>query len=119
MSGAAPQLNYRPQTNFFGDDYCEIRVTDNHGASATRRITFHVTPVADASGARLSVRVLSDGTPVFTLQGEPYVFYAIETSEDLDTWSPLRTLVSADGVVEFIGIGPGISGARFYRARSP
>ena len=119
LSGAAPQLTYRPQTNFFGDDYCEIRITDNHGASATQRITFHVTPVADASGARLSVRVLSDGTPFFTLQGEPYGFYVIETSEDLHTWSPIWTLVSADGLIEFIGIGPGNSGARFYRARSP
>ncbi len=119
LSGAAPQLTYRPQTNFLGDDYCEIRITENHGASATQRITFHVTPVADASGARLSVRVLSDGTPFFTLQGEPYGFYVIETSEDLHTWSPIWTLVSADGLIEFIGIGPGNSGARFYRARSP
>ena len=119
LSGAAPQLTYRPQTNFFGDDYCEIRITDNHGASVTQGITFHVTPVADASGARLSVRVLSDGTPFFTLQGEPYGFYVIETSEDLHTWSPIWTLVSADGLIEFIGIGPGNSGARFYRARSP
>jgi len=119
LSGTAPQFTYRPQTNFFGDDYCEIRITDNYGASATQRITFHVTPVADASAARLLVRVLSDGTPFFTLQGEPYGFYVIETSEDLLAWSPIGTLVSADGLIEFIGIGPGANGARFYRARSP
>jgi hypothetical protein len=119
LSGAAPQLTYRPQTNFFGDDYCEIRISDSHGASATQRVTFHVTPIPDASAARLSVRVLSDGTPFFTLQAEPYGFYVIETSEDLHTWSPVGTLVSADGLIEFIGIGPGESGARFYRARLP
>src|SRR6185503_2529999 len=35
LSGVAPQLTYLPKTNFFGDDYCEFRIVDSHGASAT------------------------------------------------------------------------------------
>ena len=118
LGGTPPQLTYWPVADFFGNDACVFRIIDANGGTATERITFVVTPVPEASDPRMSVRFLSDRTPVLKLNGEPFQDYVIETSEDLRTWTPLETFFSEDGVVEFIGTLPSPGLSRFYRARS-
>lgn len=53
-----------------------------------------------------------------TLHGEPNRQYAIEFSEELATWKPVRTeTVKPDGTLPFAEVGPLGMGQRFYRAR--
>ena len=108
---------YVPHRDFNGVDWCEIRLIDDHEAVNTARMSFVVTPRPDAPEARLSVRVLADGTPVMILQGEPFLTYVIEESSDLQTWLPLGEYFSPDGRLEFVGDAAGSAASRFFRAR--
>jgi hypothetical protein len=89
------------------------RATDDQGATATSP-TVTVTVLA----ALRAVELLPDGSFQMTLHGEPNRQYAIEISEDLATWTPLRMeTVKPDGTLAFAEIGPLGLGQRFYRAR--
>jgi hypothetical protein len=60
---------------------------------------------------------LSNGQFLLRLFGENDRRYAIEASQDLSTWTPLRTNVVAGGVFDFLDTtAPGVP-RRFYRAR--
>ena len=117
LHGTAPSLTYVPETNFFGDDWCEFLVSDNQGASSSLRVSFNILPVADAPEPRIRVRMLSDGTPLLSLPSEPYQVYIIETSTNLVDWMFDGSYLTLGGQIEFFGesVPPGT--ARFYRAR--
>jgi len=54
----------------------------------------------------------------FTIYGEPDRRYTIEASEDLDTWRPLRTLQSPDGISDFADREAASKPRRFYRIKA-
>jgi hypothetical protein len=89
------------------------RARDDQGASATSS-TVKVAVLA----ALRAVELLPDGSFQMTLHGEPNRHYALEVSEDLATWTPLRTgTVTPDGTLPFTEVGQIGLGQRFYRAR--
>lgn len=56
--------------------------------------------------------------PVITLRGGAGQRYAIQSSIDLTTWSPLLTLVATNGVAELSDLSGTNTAIRFYRAVS-
>jgi hypothetical protein len=51
------------------------------------------------------------------LFGEPGFGYALESSSDVTTWTPIKTNGAPDGVIDFFDSTAALSGLRFYRAR--
>lgn len=119
LLGNPPELTYFPAPNFFGEDHFELWIRDDKGASNVISIVFEVTPVADVPTPRLTVRFLSDGTPLLSLRAEPLQDYRIEMSTDLVGWEPLGTYRTLGDLIEFIGTPAPAGAARFYRARHP
>jgi hypothetical protein len=119
LVGTAPHFTYLPRTNFFGDDWCEFWISDNHDAGSALRVSFEISPVPDVVDPRLSIRLLSDGSPFLSLPVEPYQLYTIETSTNLLDWVTHGSYITFNGLIEFFGLPapPGV--ARFYRARAP
>ncbi len=117
LHGIAPTYTFVPRTNFFGSDWCEFQVADHHGAASVLRVSFDIVPVADVPEARLSIRLLSDGSTLMSLPAEPYQVYVIETSTDLVNWVADGTYLTLGGRLEFIGEPAPAGTARFYRAR--
>ncbi|MEO8427556.1 MAG: hypothetical protein ABI651_10645, partial [Verrucomicrobiota bacterium] len=66
----------------------------------------------------LLLQPLSSGGPVLLrLFGEAGIQYSIEASLDLQTWTPIKTISSSDGVSEFVDNAASVLLKRFYRAR--
>ena len=66
----------------------------------------------------LLLQPVSSGGPVLLrLLGEAGVQYSIEASPDLQTWTPLKTLSSSDGISDFVDNAAPLLLKRFYRAR--
>jgi hypothetical protein len=64
------------------------------------------------------IEILSDGSFLLALYGEPGRTYALEASPDLRAWTSLSTNTPGDGV--FVAMDPGAIGQpfRFYRGRT-
>jgi hypothetical protein len=70
LSGAAPNLTYRPNTNAYGADSFTFTVRDGSITSAAAVVAITVTPVNDAPVATAgSVTVAEDGVTSITLAG--------------------------------------------------
>jgi hypothetical protein len=70
ISGVAPNLVYRPETNFFGTDTIQFTVSDGTQISASATLTIQVAPVNDAPTANGQNAVTGYGMPVaVTLTG--------------------------------------------------
>jgi hypothetical protein len=63
-----------------------------------------------------NVTFAADGKPIITLQGDRAASFVIESSDDLQTWSPVGTVYSSDGTVTIQDSMATASSARFYRA---
>ena len=61
------------------------------------------------------------GVPQFSLKGGRGFQYAIDSSPDLVTWSPIGTLTitNLNGIAQIVDPNPPASDQRFYRAASP
>jgi len=64
------------------------------------------------------VEILAKGQVLLKLSGEPWIRYTLEGSTDLETWTPVKTSSSADGVFEVLDSGAHGHSRRFYRART-
>jgi acylphosphatase len=70
LSGTAPNLVYRPKTNFFGSDAILFKVSDGSLTSAVAAVTITVNPVNDRPVANPTSRLLNEDTSVaITLGG--------------------------------------------------
>ncbi len=96
-----------------GQHALTAKATDEHGDSAIS-LPVDFTVLASLRSAE----VLADGSFRVTLLGEPDRPYAIEFSDDLKAWTPLRTeTVKPDGTLTFTDSATAGLGQRFYRAR--
>lgn len=70
LSGTAPNLTYKPATNFFGSDSFTFRANDGTANSATATVSISVTPVNDAPLASAqSVTAAEDTAKAIVLSG--------------------------------------------------
>jgi uncharacterized repeat protein (TIGR01451 family) len=68
------------------------------------------------SPVTLSIKAGAGDLIEITLRGTPDQTVVVETSADLRTWTPLRTVVLAGGQAVFSEVNSAISQPRFYRA---
>jgi len=97
---------YGPSTNAPGDNFM---VFDNYRvtAEADAPLPFELQAVGPAPG----------GMFLLHLSGEPGRDYAIEVSQNLASWTPIRTNNANDGTFDFIDSSAARMSPRFYRAR--
>jgi hypothetical protein len=115
LSGSAPNLLYRPVTNYFGGDAFTFRVNNGVSNSAPAQISLAVIQVPDVAGATLSL-VKAGNQIRLTITGEPYDRYLIEASQDLIHWTVLTNVVPTNGPLPFLDSDAALYPRRFYRA---
>jgi uncharacterized repeat protein (TIGR01451 family) len=116
LSGAAPNLTYLPNTNYWGADNFIFRVDDGKGNSATGEVAIVVARVTDAGAARLAIQSAPAAQMQLNLSAEPYERYRIEASEDLIHWVTVTNLFSTNGLMACMIADASIFPQRFYRA---
>ncbi|MBL9135107.1 MAG: tandem-95 repeat protein [Verrucomicrobiales bacterium] len=84
LTGTAPNLTYRPRTNFFGADAIKFRVGDGALTSAVATVTLSVTAVNDRPIAAAATKSLAEDSSIaITLAGSDVegstLAYAIST----------------------------------------
>lgn len=75
--------------------------------------------LSDSAPARFrpwELRFLNDGACAFTLDGPPAATLLIESSADLQTWTPINACTNWSGTGEVVDEAATRSGQRFYRA---
>ncbi|MBI3879110.1 MAG: tandem-95 repeat protein [Verrucomicrobia bacterium] len=85
LTGVAPNLLYRPNTNFFGTDSFTFRANDGQADSAAATVSLTITPVNDAPVAFTNLVVATENQPrpiTLTgadLEGSNLVFSIVST----------------------------------------
>jgi len=116
LTGTAPDLVYRPRTNFFGADRLTFQVSNGITNSLPARVSVVVTQVIDVAGASLAIRRQTNGQPRISLTGEPYERYVLEASQDLVHWVAITNFTSTNGIMSLIVSDSAVYPKRFYRA---
>ncbi len=115
LEGTAPELVYRPEPDYFGEDSFLYQADDGRARSALAEVRFVIAPVLDQPDPRLEVHVDAEGAVWLDLLGEPRQRYRIEGSSDLRTWLPALELEGASGSVRLRDLGAVGMPMRFYR----
>jgi len=69
-----------------------------------------------ARSSAFSASCLADGCMALTFSAADDGTYMIETSSDLVNWSPLTSIVAADGIIQLVDTSAPNAAYRFYRA---
>lgn len=115
LEGTAPELVYRPEPDYFGEDSFLYQADDGRARSALAEVRLVIAPVVDQPDPRLEAHVDAEGAVWLDLLGEPRQRYRIEGSSDLRTWLPALELEGASGSVRLRDLGAVGMPMRFYR----
>lgn len=91
LVGTPPNVTYRPNTNYFGNDTLKFVAHDGITNSATASVSIKVTPVDDVANSSMQ---LTRGTSQLqmTISGEPHQKYTLLVSTNLVQWTNLTNL---------------------------
>jgi hypothetical protein len=116
LSGVAPNLTYRPKTNYFGADHFTFEVFDGLTNSAGAQVSLVITQVQDVASVTIRLVRQPGGEIGLQLSAEPYERYRIEASEDLVVWTTLTNILFIDNGLQFIDPDAYRYDHRFYRS---
>jgi hypothetical protein len=105
---------FTPTANFYGLGSFQFKVADAQGASVTNIVGVHVRalPISQLS------LLLTNGAPQLRLTGESGMYYLLQSSDDLKTWTTWTNATVAASAKIFAPPGFPNPQARFYRAIS-
>ena len=107
---------YQAPANFIGTGSFTYTITDGFGGTSTATVTVLVKTAASAMPQLTGIQLGAGGVVTFEFSGSPSAAYAVETSTDLQTWSPLGSVQT--GLDGAFGIDEQpVNSARFYRVK--
>ena len=108
---------YQAPANFIGVGSFTYTMSDGFGGVSTATVSVSIKTPASAMPQLTGIQLGAGGVVTFEFSRQPSAAYAVETSTDLQTWSPLGSVrTGLDGV---FGIDEQpVNSARFYRVKT-
>ncbi len=115
----ASSVTYAPPAGFTGLDIFTLTITDGQGGSTTGTVTVSVTSGSGPAGTQAQITLLPGGQVAMLFHGIPSQIYRIQRSQDLATWTTLKTQAAApDGTLPATDTSPP-AGKAYYRTAIP
>ncbi len=116
VTGASPNIIYRPRSHYFGFDQFTYAVHDRTTNSQPGTVFLTVTPAVDVAAPSLNLQPLAAGQILLALQAEPWRTWQIQISEDLVHWRPWTNILATNLLTSLIDRDAAAVPQRFYRA---
>ena len=105
---------FTPTANFYGLGGFQFKVTDAQNISLTNTVGVHVRALPASSLTMTN----ASGLPQLRFTGENGLYYLLQTSDDLKTWTTWTNVTATASAKIFMLSGFPNPSARFYRAVS-